>query len=157
MVSWRGDLLGGFLPFCNSVWACRRPQGSHFDLWPNNSMNSLYVGQRTGVNECLPKSIKIAAYSGDWPPSVSLAQEQTFFFCFEVSWVPSGWLKIVLLSGKINVLGIPKLKKQVANCEFQGVSLVVYICTKTILHLSLKKRNMRNLPLRAFSFFLAAT
>lgn len=101
-------------------------------------MNSLYGGQRTGVNECLPKSIKIAAYSGDWPPSVSLAQEQTFFFCFEVSWVPSGWLKIVLLSGKINVFGIPKLKKQVANCVSSSESVWIYIYTKTVLHLSLK-------------------
>lgn len=92
-------------------------------------MNSLYVGQRTGVNECLPKSIKVAAFSGDWPPSVSLAQEQTFFSCFEVSWVLSGWLKIVLLSGKINVFGIPKLKKQVANCvsSSESVWLNIYI------------------------------
>lgn len=50
---------------------------------------------------CLLTSIKAADYSGDWPPSVSLAQEQTIFFCLHIFWVPSTWLKIVPIRGKI--------------------------------------------------------
>lgn len=65
---------------------------------------------------CLLKRIKITGYSGYWPPSIGLAQKWSFFHYLDIFWIPFGWLKIVLISGKITVFWIPQLRKQITNC-----------------------------------------
>lgn len=113
--------------------------------WRNNQLELI----------CLLKLIKVAAYSGDWPPSISLSQEQSFFHYLDIFWIPSGWLKIVLISGKIMVFWIPQLKKQITNCLGSSESVwLSNIDPKTVIHLSFKERNIWKLPLRASAFSL---
>lgn len=63
----------------------------------------------------------------DHPASV-LPRNKPYILLFgilaHILWRVSGWLKIVLISGKINVFLDYKIKERKLLFEFQGVSLV---------------------------------
>ena len=123
-----------FPPFCVS-WAPQQTPGQPpgFMTRPFNELSVCWRNNRLELT-CLLKLIRAADSSEDWTPDNSLVQEQSFFYCLDI-WVPSGWVKIVLISGKITVFWIPKLRKQITNCLSPSESVwLPYTYLVTVIH-----------------------